>query len=204
MSIALSLLIEYLASPKLALTYLMSGQLGFPDQHHLDAAIGWLMLDNPQEARKEVEKISLLARLMPDTMVLRWQICARLMCWEQALHVAEVCTRICPGQPAGWLCLSYTLYRLDQPWQAWKTLLSKAPLFPKMRGLPYLLACYAAKAGLLEEADIWLAKSVAMGGPGEIKDGALEAGDLAFSSPALSGDRSKVESSKKSARLSNP
>ena len=171
----------------------MSRHLGFPDQHHLDAAVGWLMLDNPEEARKEVERVSLLGRLMPETMVLRWQIFARLKRWQQALHVAEVCTRISPGQAAGWLCLAYTHYRLDQPRKAWETLLSRVSLFPKMRGLPYLLACFAAKAGLRDEAGVWLARSAAMGGPSEIRDGALEAGDLVLSNPMPSLDRPASE-----------
>jgi predicted Zn-dependent protease len=171
----------------------MSRHLGFPDQHHLDAAIGWLMLDNPEEARKEAERISLLGRLMPETMVLRWQIFARLQRWQHALDVAEVCTRISPGQAAGWLCLAYTHYRLDQPRKAWDTLLSKVSLFPQMRGLPYLLACFAAKAGLNNEAGEWLARSAAIGGPGEIRDGALEAGDLALSNPMPASDRQTPE-----------
>ena len=166
----------------------MSRHIGFPDEHHLDAAIGWLMLDNPEEAKLEVDRISLLGRLLPETMVLRWQIFARLARWEQARNVAEVCTRICPGQAAGWLCLAYALYRLDQPRQAWEVLLPKVSLFPQMRGLPYLLACFAAKAGLNQESTEWLAQSAAMGGPSEIKNGALEEGDLVLgnSVPKLS------------------
>jgi hypothetical protein len=161
----------------------MSRHLGYPDQHHLDAAIGWLMLDNPDDARIEADKISLLGRLMPETMVLRWQIFARLTLWDQALHVAEVCTRICPGQAAGWLCLAYAHYRLDQPRKAWEVLLGKVSLFPNMRGVPYLLACFASRAGMNQEADDWLARSAAMGGPSQIKDGPLEEGDLLLSGP---------------------
>lgn len=156
----------------------MSSQLGFPDQHHLDAAIGWLMLDNPEQARIEIERISLLGRLLPATLVLRWQVFARLTRWEQARNVAEVCTRICPGQIAGWLCLAYALYRLDEPRKAWEVLHPKVELFPNIRGLPYLLACFAAKAGMTEESEAWLARSAALGGPCEIKNGSLEEGDL--------------------------
>jgi predicted Zn-dependent protease len=167
----------------------MSRHLGFPDQHHLDAAIGWLMLENPAEAKLEVDRVSLLGRLRPEAMVLRWQILARLTRWEQARHVAEVCTRICPSQAAGWLCLAYSLYRLDHPNEALEVLRARISLFPRMRGLPYLLACFASKAGLREEADVWLARSAAMGGPSEIKHGPLEADDLALSSSAPALDR---------------
>jgi hypothetical protein len=168
----------------------MSRHLGYPDQHHFDAAMGWLMLDNPEDARIEADRISLLGRLLPETMVMRWQIYARLMRWEQALHVAEVCTRICPSQAAGWLCLAYAHYRLDQPRKAWEVLLGKVSMFPKMRGVPYLLACFASRAGMTEEADTWLARSAAMGGPSQIKDGPLEEGDLLLSSPAPVSERS--------------
>jgi hypothetical protein len=167
----------------------MSRHLGFPDQHHLDAAMGWLMLDNPTEALVEVDRISLLGRLMPETMVLRWQVFARLYRWEQALNVAEICTRICPGQAAGWLCLAYTHYRLDQPRKAWEVLVAKVSMFPNVRGIPYLLACFAARAGLNEEADVWLARSAALGGPRQIKDGPLEEGDLLISGSCVGADR---------------
>lgn len=151
--------------------------------------MGWLILDNPLEAMVEVDRISALGRLMPETMVLRWQVFARLLQWEQALNVAEICTRICPGQAAGWLCLAYSHYRLDQPRKAWEVLLAKIAMFPNARGVPYLLACFAARAGLNQEADAWLARSAAMGGPKQIKDGPLDEEDLLISDPSAAVDR---------------
>lgn len=181
----------------------MSRRLGYPDQHHLDAATGWLMLDNAVEAKVEIDSISLLGRLLPETMVLRWQIYARLKHWEQARNVAEVCTRICPGQAAGWLCLAYALYRLDQPRSAWQVLHPKASLFPNVRGFPYLVACFAAKAGLDQEAELWLARSAALGGPSQIKKGPLDEGDLSLSpaGPPQGRPAAKVGSLARSSQL---
>lgn len=168
----------------------MSRHIGFPDHHHLEAAIGWLMLDNPEEARIEVDRISFLGRLLPETLVLRWQIFARLLRWDQARSIAEICTRISPSQPAGWLCLAYAYYRLDQPLRAWEVLHSKTSLFPNMRGFPYLLACFAAKAGLSQESAAWLERSAAMGGPSQIQNGTLEEGDLTWDVPVSHIQRS--------------
>jgi predicted Zn-dependent protease len=163
--------------------------LSHPDRYHLDAATGWLMLDNPQEARREAEQISVLGRLRPEAMVLRWQIHARLGQWTAACDVAQVFTRLCPAQPAGWLCLSYAFYRLERFQEAFDVLLPRAKEFPKIRGIPYLLACYAWQCGRPEDAERWLARSAALGGPSRIQNGHLAQADLGLTFESKSAPR---------------
>jgi predicted Zn-dependent protease len=139
--------------------------LQFPDRHYLNAAIGWLLLGNTGEAKAQLDLISPLGRLQPDAMMIRWQLFVRLAQWDQAHHLARAFTRLCPMLPAGWVCLSYTLYRMNRMEEAWEVLLAKLQRFPKFSGIPYLLACYAWRSGNRREARKWLARSALLGGP---------------------------------------
>lgn len=148
--------------------------LGFPDRHHLNASIGWLLLGNLHEAKAQLDHISPLGRLQPEAMLTRWQLFVRLEEWNHALHLAKAFTRLCPILPAGWLCLSYTLYRMNRREEARQELLAKTHHFPKFSGIPYLLACYAWKSGNRLEAEKWLARSAALGGPAMLSTADLE------------------------------
>jgi predicted Zn-dependent protease len=149
-------------------------QLGFPDRHYLHAAVGWLLLGNTSEAKLQLDLISPLGRLQPDAMMIRWQLFIRLAQWEQAHHLARAFTRLCPVLPAGWIFLSYTLYRMNRIEEAWEVLLAKLQRFPKFSGIPYLLACYAWKSGNRREASKWLARSALLGGPSVLSTALLE------------------------------
>jgi predicted Zn-dependent protease len=132
------------------------------------------LLGNLTEARIQLDRISPLGRLQPDAMMARWQVFVQLREWDQAHHLARAFTRLCPVLPAGWVCLSYTLYRMNRTEEAWEVLLAKAHRFPKFSGIPYLLACYAWKSGHREEARKWLDRSAALGGPSVLSTKQLE------------------------------
>jgi predicted Zn-dependent protease len=149
-------------------------QLGFPDRHYLEAAVGWMLLGNLSESRLELDQISALGRLQPQAMLVRWQVYIRLAEVDHAHHLARAFTRLCPSLPVGWICLSYTLYQMGRWEEAWEVLLSKVHRFPKFSGIPYLLACYAWKTGSSTESRRWLARSAALGGPATLDAAALE------------------------------
>jgi predicted Zn-dependent protease len=157
-----------------ALSRVLMRQLRFPDRHYLEAAGGWMLLGNLIEARVEVDQISPLGRLQPQAMLVRWQVYIRLAEVDHAHHLARAFTRLCPSLPAGWMCLSYTLYQMNRSEEAWEVLLSKVHRFPKFSGIPYLLACYAWKTGSSTEARRWLARSAALGGPATLDAAALD------------------------------
>jgi predicted Zn-dependent protease len=137
---------------------------GSLDRFYLDAAAGWLLLGNLVEAKANLDQITPLGRLQPEAMLTRWQVFVQLREWEQAHHLARAFTRLCPLLPAGWVCLSYTLYRMDRREEARDVLLAQVERFPQFSVIPYLLASYAWKAGRRQEARQWLARSAALGG----------------------------------------
>jgi hypothetical protein len=154
--------------------------LGFPDQHYLNSALGWLELGNPAEARNEAEQISLPGRTHLETFLVRWRIAARADAWHEAHRLSTVFTRARPHLAAGWICLSYSLYRLSRPLEAWMQLLPQTSRFPKISAIPYMLACYAWEMGNKKLASKFLTRSAALGGPVEVKGAALDADDVDF------------------------
>lgn len=149
-------------------------KLGFPDQHYLNAALGWLELGNLHEARQEAERISLLGRAHQESFLLRWRIASRAENWQEGHRLAEVYTRTWPNRAAGWICLSYSLFRLGRPLEAWMQLLPRMSQFPRLSAIPYILACYAWQLGQAQVAREFLKRSAALGGPTEIRGIDLE------------------------------
>lgn len=105
---------------------------------------------------------------------MRWRIAARTEAWSEAQRLAAVFTKVCGADPIGWICLSYSLYRLQRPLEAWMTLLPKANEFPNTSAIPYVLACYAWTLRNEPLARRFLARSAALGGPSEIRGAPLE------------------------------
>jgi hypothetical protein len=152
--------------------------LGFPDQHYLNSAIGWLELGNPREAKVEAERISSLGRVQEQAFLVRWKIAARCELWEEARRLGAAFTQASPDRPTGWICLSYSLYRLRRPLEAWMQLLPRTRDLPFASAIPYVLACYAWEMGNRKLADAFLARSAALGGPRMIKSPTLQEPDI--------------------------
>ena len=145
--------------------------LDYPDQFHLSAAVGWLELGNIREARNEALKISTSGRNHHDALTVSWELAARSEEWTMAHEIASVLTTREPSQPLNWICLSYSLYRLNRPMEAWMELVIRATQFPKDWSIPYLLACYAAKMGNSELSLRFLDRSKSLGGPHHVDAG---------------------------------
>lgn len=158
--------------------------LGFPDQHHLNCAAGWLELGNPEEARAEAARISFPGRTHQDAFLVNWRIASRTDCWTEAHRQASAFTSARPKLAVGWICLSYSLYRLRRPLEAWIQLLPKASEFPALGAIPYILACYASEMGNHDLSRRFLHQSAALGGPSEVKGATLETAQV----DALVGD----------------
>jgi hypothetical protein len=164
--------------------------LAFPDQHHLNAALGWLALGNLGEARLEAERISLLGRAHQDAFLVRWRIASRTGQWSEAHRLADVHTRTWPNRAVGWICLSYSLFRLGRPLEAWMQLLPRVSQFPRLSAIPYILACYAWQLGQLQVAREFLRRSAALGGPAEIRG--IDLDSTPFDDTAFSRDVRRV------------
>jgi tetratricopeptide (TPR) repeat protein len=151
-----------------------------PDCHHLSAAIGWLELGNPPEARLELERLSPESRGRPDALEVDWLICAERGDWDHGLAAAERLIRADPQRANGWLHRSYALRRVAGGGlqAAWEALLPAHEKFPHEPIIAYNLSCYACQLGKLEAARTWLRRALAVGGVESVKGMASRDADL--------------------------
>jgi Flp pilus assembly protein TadD len=151
-----------------------------PDTHYLSAAIGWLELGNPVEARAELARINMAQQDHPDVLEIRWLVAAEEKRWEEGLQIAEVLVQRAPKRSSGWLHRAYALRRVSDGsvLKAWNALLPAFDLFPKQPTIPYNLSCYACQMGQLDAARLWLKRAADIGGKDKIKTMALEDADL--------------------------
>jgi predicted Zn-dependent protease len=148
------------------------------DSWQVEAALAWLELGNPREAKSE------LALLGPEcgenAQVLRARYLTHEAAaeWEEAAEVARTICKIFPSRSYGWNQLAYALHQLHRTREAYDVLLPVADKFAAEDSIPYNLACYACRLGQEEEAWGWLLKSVELAGAEEIKAQALNDTDL--------------------------
>lgn len=148
------------------------------DALHLQAAQGWLELDNHIEAYEELEKISAAARSHPEVLQVRWNVYAKAGKWDACAHIAQAISKLLPECSFGWVHLAYSLHELKRTKEALTTLLPVADKFHDEWVIPYNLACYCCQLGDLNEALRWLERAFAVSDKAEIKIKALEDRDL--------------------------
>lgn len=160
-----------------------------PDSHHLSAALGWLGLGNPAEARAELERLDQTCREHPDALEVEWAIHAAREDWVAALPVAHNLVRVAPRRVSGWLHFAYALRRVPEGGleAAWNALLPAHERFPKEATVSYNLACYACQLGRLPEARDWLQRALQAGDRNDIKSKALDDEDLKPLWPEIEG-----------------
>ena len=150
------------------------------DRHRLNAALGWLGLDSPADARAELDAIAPAQQSHPEVLEARWLLCAHEKIWHDALVVADCELAAAPGIAVGWLHRAYTLRRVEGGGvaQAWAALLPAADKFPSEPVIAFNLSCYACQLQALDDARAWLQRAVALGGQAAIRKMALEDDDL--------------------------
>jgi len=161
-------------------------ELDYPDRHYVNAALGWLELGRPAEAKAEADQVSWLNRVHPEVFQVRWRIHSGLENWEAAHDLGFLFARAFPQRPTGWLCLTYSLYRLKRPLEAFLILLHQVKFFPNVRAIPYFLACYCWEMGDLREAGKWLARFRGLGRRQRIKSAPLDHSQLLMSCESVS------------------
>jgi tetratricopeptide (TPR) repeat protein len=147
-----------------------------PDLHYLNAAQGWLGLGNPTEAKADLNRISPAHATHPDVLAVRWQIHAKLKNWDASYTVAQALVSLAPDRPSSWVYLAFSTRRLPMGGlkKAWKALRPAGDLFPDEMIIPYNLAYYACKMGLMVEAERWLKKAISLDNDHELKKMALQ------------------------------
>jgi Flp pilus assembly protein TadD len=154
--------------------------LELPDTHYLSAAIGWLELGNPAEAKAELDKVSPACQRHPDALEVRWLLCAERKDWPAALIAARAILQAAPDRSSGWLHQAYALRRVSDGGveKAWDALLPAFEKFPKEPVIAYNLSCYICQMNRLAEARTWLQRALKSGGREKIKEMALHDSDL--------------------------
>lgn len=150
------------------------------DIHKLNAALGWLGLNSPADARAELDAITPAQSSHPAVLETRWLLCAHEKNWEAALTVAELELKSAPGDSSGWLHRAYALRRVSGGGlpQAWDALLPAAEKFPTEPVIAYNLACYACQLQQADRARTWLQCAIQSGNKNAIKKMALADDDL--------------------------
>ena len=151
-----------------------------PDTHHFSAAIGWLELGLPAEAKVELARIAPALQDHPDVLEVRWLVVAEEKHWEEGLRIAQALLQRAPKRSSGWLHQAYALRRVPggSVVKAWEALLPACDKFPKEPVIPYNLSCYACQMQQLDTARLWFKRAVAVGGMEKIKRMALQDPDL--------------------------
>jgi predicted Zn-dependent protease len=149
-----------------------------PDTHYVNAAWGWLELDNIAEAFVELERLSKAAQTHPDTLTLRWELLARQKKFPEALEVARAMVQLAPDRADSWIKQSYALHELKRTQEAWDSLHSISEHFPQCSTIPYNLACYACQLDQLPVSLNWLKRAMKTGARDQVRRMALEDPDL--------------------------
>jgi hypothetical protein len=159
---------------------LVSGldSLSPPDSHYVNAAWGWLELENITEAFLELDRVTIPAQMHPDVLTLRWEVFARKKQWADALDVAHGLVQIAPDRADSWIKQSFALHELKRTQEAWDALISVSEHFPEVSTIPYNLACYACQLAQIPVALSWLKRAMKVGGQSEIRKMALQDADL--------------------------
>lgn len=152
--------------------------LSLTDSRQVGAALGWLELGNPKEARAELEELSPESLTHPEVLRAEYLVCEALLDWHAAIEVASNICQLFPKSVYGWNQLAYALHQVKRTAEAYELLLPVCSDFPSEAAIPYNLACYSCQLGKTEEAWRWLEKSLLLGGRQEIKAQALADSDL--------------------------
>jgi len=129
------------------------------DQLRVNAAEGWLGLDNHVEAAEELAQITPAMRSHPDVLSLRCEICASAKRWEECVEIAEAILKIAPKNSLAWIRRSFALHELKRTQEALEKLLPAVDHFPKVIVIPYNVACYECVLGNLDAAKRWLSEA---------------------------------------------
>ena len=144
------------------------GPLQPPDSHCLTAAHGWFKLGDLLAAEQELVGLSEAGRLHPSVLELSWQIHAAACDWHVCLEIADLLIQHAPNDKAGWLHRSFTLNELHRTQEALDTLKPLAQRHPEDPLIAYNLACYACRAGHLDQAWHWLSAASKTSAPAKL------------------------------------
>jgi predicted Zn-dependent protease len=141
-----------------------------PDIHYLNAAQGWLGLNDAVDAQAELDKISAKFKTHLFVLEVQWQVHAKANNWEGAIAVARTLTKEHPKHPLSWIHLAYALHELRRTKEAYDLLTPVLEKFPREWLMRYNMACYAVQLGNIDEGKQWLERAHMVGDKHEIAE----------------------------------
>jgi len=149
-----------------------------PEIFFLQAAQGWLELGCPSEANDDLQQIKGELSDHLDVLKVRWGIFAAKRLWNEALALAGKIVLLEPGEPLGWVHLSYCLHEMQRTQEARDNLMRVMDRFPGNAMIHYNLACYECRLGDQVSAKKWLQSAFRIGNRSQMKMAAMEDPDL--------------------------
>ncbi len=149
-----------------------------PDSHYWLAAQGWLELDAPGEARKELAQIHPGLSQLPEVLTVGWEIASAEKEWGEALEIGCDLVQRHPDFLPGWIQRSFAFHELGRTAEAYHSLRPAWDIFPDCDLVPYNLACYECTLGKSIEAVRWIRKAIQLAGKDCIRNRALSDPDL--------------------------
>jgi tetratricopeptide (TPR) repeat protein len=134
------------------------------DRLHLEAAQGWLGLQNWQEANEELELIPPILRGHADVLKVRWEVCAQAKQWERGLEIANILAAKIPRDSFGSIRAAHALQQLGRTQAAHDLLSAALEQFPKDQVITYNLACYCCQLGKFKEAIAYVERAIDLAG----------------------------------------
>lgn len=127
-----------------------------PDAFHLNAATGWLLLQNPSEAEAEFKKLSQPYPSHPQYLRVKCRLLIAQKRWPEALQVSRQQLRLSPAHSQGWVDLAYCLHELQRTDEAYFTLRAASQKFPRNSVVTFNLACYCCHLKRYDDALNWV------------------------------------------------
>ncbi len=126
-----------------------AGELSRGTLLRLQFAEGWLGLNCPSEADKELSGLDESVVGHPDVLSLKWSLCAANGDWSDAYLLAKQHLDVDEGDLRAWINHSYAIRRMPGGGiqEAHDALYPALDRFPKDVLVPYNLACYQCRLG---------------------------------------------------------
>ena len=135
-----------------------------PDRLYVEAAKGWYLLGNLEEAKAELQKLAPGYCDHPDVFEVRFAIYCRAANWPLCMEIATALLEVAPERPTSWINCATVLHGLKETQSAWHTLHNVLDCFPKVALIPYHLAVFGCALGQSSAALKMLERAVAVGG----------------------------------------
>lgn len=90
------------------------------DQYLLDAARGWLDLDDFEAAAAELSEMSPGSRNHPEVLKIQWAILEGSGNWDEAYALGESLRQATPEEPFGWNAAALALHKAGRSSEAYE------------------------------------------------------------------------------------